>query len=460
MRFDVDTDHLDGVLRHLAELRRPVACAAPRRRWRSCSCATTATSWPRTACRWRATGPAVSVAHPALAGTGALRPVRAAPRPAPAAVWVAARRRAGRRSSRSAARRSTTPRRRWPPTGRRSGSNAGDHRVRGPAGGPGHASRARSPSRSRRRVHGRRRAHGDVHGRPAHPRRRGGRPHRARPRRPGRPARPAARRGRSSSALACVAIGAGDRRRRDGHRAARRRVLPAGRARRAPAGWCSPASTAVAVQVSESARVCLRAGAAPSSASRSCCAPSATSRATGSSWASPIGWAQAVHPFSEDRWWPLLLCVVATAALVGRRGHPARPPRPRRRPAAGPARARRRPGARSARRWAWPCACSAAPLLGWAVEPGAARRDVRRRSATRWRRCSPTTRRRRSSSRAPRPPAWWTPTSPPSSPSTRCSPRPTRSSSVLRARTEEVVRPGRAGPGHGDQPRRPGWAAT
>lgn len=33
------------------------------------------------------------------------------------------------------------------------------------------------------------------------------------------------------------------------------------------------------------------------------------------SWASPIGWAQAVHPFSDDRWAPLLLCVGAAAAL-------------------------------------------------------------------------------------------------------------------------------------------------
>jgi ABC-2 type transport system permease protein len=33
-------------------------------------------------------------------------------------------------------------------------------------------------------------------------------------------------------------------------------------------------------------------------------------------WASPIGWAQATHPFSDDRWAPLLLCLVATAALV------------------------------------------------------------------------------------------------------------------------------------------------
>jgi ABC-2 type transport system permease protein len=33
------------------------------------------------------------------------------------------------------------------------------------------------------------------------------------------------------------------------------------------------------------------------------------------SWASPIGWAQAVHPFSDDRWAPLLLCAAATIGL-------------------------------------------------------------------------------------------------------------------------------------------------
>ena len=33
-------------------------------------------------------------------------------------------------------------------------------------------------------------------------------------------------------------------------------------------------------------------------------------------WASPMGWAQAVHPYSDNRWWPLLVCVVATAALL------------------------------------------------------------------------------------------------------------------------------------------------
>ena len=34
------------------------------------------------------------------------------------------------------------------------------------------------------------------------------------------------------------------------------------------------------------------------------------------SWVSPIGWAQAVHPFSGDRPLPLVLCLVATVALL------------------------------------------------------------------------------------------------------------------------------------------------
>ena len=36
----------------------------------------------------------------------------------------------------------------------------------------------------------------------------------------------------------------------------------------------------------------------------------------GLSWASPIGWAQATHPYSDDRWAPLLLCLAATVALT------------------------------------------------------------------------------------------------------------------------------------------------
>lgn len=34
------------------------------------------------------------------------------------------------------------------------------------------------------------------------------------------------------------------------------------------------------------------------------------------SWFSPIGWAQATYVYVDDRWWPLLPAVVATAALV------------------------------------------------------------------------------------------------------------------------------------------------
>jgi ABC-2 type transport system permease protein len=33
-------------------------------------------------------------------------------------------------------------------------------------------------------------------------------------------------------------------------------------------------------------------------------------------WTSPVGWAQATHPYSADRWWPLALCAVVAGALV------------------------------------------------------------------------------------------------------------------------------------------------
>jgi ABC-2 type transport system permease protein len=55
------------------------------------------------------------------------------------------------------------------------------------------------------------------------------------------------------------------------------------------------------------------------------------------SWLSPIGWAQASRPFAGERWWPLLLALVAAgallaaaAALAARRDHGAGlvPPRP------------------------------------------------------------------------------------------------------------------------------------
>ncbi len=34
------------------------------------------------------------------------------------------------------------------------------------------------------------------------------------------------------------------------------------------------------------------------------------------SWLSPIGWSQAVRPFADDRWWPLLLSLALVAALL------------------------------------------------------------------------------------------------------------------------------------------------
>jgi ABC-2 type transport system permease protein len=37
----------------------------------------------------------------------------------------------------------------------------------------------------------------------------------------------------------------------------------------------------------------------------------------GLSWLSPIGWGQAMHPFSGERWWPAILLVIATVVLVG-----------------------------------------------------------------------------------------------------------------------------------------------
>ena len=37
-------------------------------------------------------------------------------------------------------------------------------------------------------------------------------------------------------------------------------------------------------------------------------------------WLSPIGWAQQFRPYAGDRWWLLLLCLVAGGALMVRWG--------------------------------------------------------------------------------------------------------------------------------------------
>ena len=55
-------------------------------------------------------------------------------------------------------------------------------------------------------------------------------------------------------------------------------------------------------------------------------------------WASPFGWAQRMDAFGAERWWPALLLVALTAALLGAGGVAHRAPRLRRRPAAGPPR--------------------------------------------------------------------------------------------------------------------------
>ncbi|SEO45098.1 ABC transporter permease [Trujillonella endophytica] len=38
------------------------------------------------------------------------------------------------------------------------------------------------------------------------------------------------------------------------------------------------------------------------------------------SWTSPIGWAQATHPWSDDRWSPILLCLLVTVGLLAAAG--------------------------------------------------------------------------------------------------------------------------------------------
>jgi ABC-2 type transport system permease protein len=90
---------------------------------------------------------------------------------------------------------------------------------------------------------------------------------------------------------------------------------------------------------------------------------------SGLSWASPIGWAQATHPWSDDRWWPLLLPLAATALLVVA----ARRLLDRRDLGAGLVQPR--PGAAAASRWlstplglAWRLQRST--LLAWAVGVG------------------------------------------------------------------------------------------
>jgi ABC-2 type transport system permease protein len=81
------------------------------------------------------------------------------------------------------------------------------------------------------------------------------------------------------------------------------------------AGLVFAGITAVAVQVSGSARACYGLVLAVFGVAFAVRAIGDI-EGNGLSWASPIGWAQAVHPYSEDDRAPLLLCLLALLALV------------------------------------------------------------------------------------------------------------------------------------------------
>ena len=114
----------------------------------------------------------------------------------------------------------------------------------------------------------------------------------------------------------------------------------------------------------------------PGARDRACSRPAYLLRAFGDSparpgptwltWLTPIGWSEQVRPFAAERWW------VLARAGGGRAGHgrgvmgAGRPPRPRRRPAAGPPRttAGETATAQSARPG---LALAGRSLLGWAL---------------------------------------------------------------------------------------------
>ncbi len=177
------------------------------------------------------------------------------------------------------------------------------------------------------------------------------------------------------------------------------------------AGLVFTGVTAVAVQLSGSARACYGLVLAVFGVAFAIRAVGDIED-NGWSWASPIGWAQAVHPYSDDRWAPLLLCVLATAAMVGGAftlldhrdlGAGMLPTRP------GPATAGRGLSSPLGPRLA-PAARRPDRLAG---RPGAARRAVRRARRLGGDAAGRQPGRPRRSSPRPRPPGWWTPTSPP-----------------------------------------------
>ena len=171
--------------------------------------------------------------------------------------------------------------------------------------------------------------------------------------------------GRHAPLAAALLAAAHRQRRARRRRRARRPRRRAGVHRRARArrsasrrsGWCSRAVAAVTAQVVESAR-------AASGLAIGVLGGAFALRAIGDAgphalaWFSPLGWAQAMRAFADERWWLLAPLLALAALLVAARGRARRPARPRRGHAAAAARARR--AARCARRSRWPGGCSAA----------------------------------------------------------------------------------------------------
>ena len=91
------------------------------------------------------------------------------------------------------------------------------------------------------------------------------------------------------------------------------------------AGLLYAAVAATAAQVASSARSALALGGVVLAA---VVRPAGSRRRDGDdrlSWLSPLGWAQAIRAFADERWWVVGLPIVATCALVSCRGRSSRP---------------------------------------------------------------------------------------------------------------------------------------
>lgn len=84
----------------------------------------------------------------------------------------------------------------------------------------------------------------------------------------------------------------------------------------AGAGFVFTGAALVAAQITENTRVVYGVTGAVIAASYVLRAAGDVGNGT-LSWLSPIGWGQAMRPYADERWWPLLISVGATVVLVG-----------------------------------------------------------------------------------------------------------------------------------------------